>query len=705
MARAPMGKKHVCGRCELPFNNRQELNLHLQKHPDSEPTTMNCKVCDWPFNDTLALEKHSIDNGHPQNEILLPQLMCDRCSEIFSAQRDYDRHREHGKPCCDALHSKDWKKTPRSGYADYDKPKVVYREAPQLAYDSDTSNSSTIMNQDGVKCKDCKKTFVSLHVFSCHFLSCTPFLEQLTPDTSPEFSRPPTENQSPHPTSPTSQRHNSVPGMSNFRTRADASDHVPVQTTTPKIGESMHRQSPTASSELPESSLAPPVQALAPASEQFSGTDTFVCKFNGCLRSYASEAGLKVHKKDAHGVGSQGLDLHGDESLMSGRRERERLRAEGLSKLPTGSRGGRGGSRGGGLTGTSSVHHTPTPSLHGAPAAPAQRASRQRINPNPGPYHQTSQRNSTISPPTLPTSMNIGGALEMEQAKVVCGKTLRLLLQTNVFIHHDGKMNVGGIDWTRIGVARQSDVAGLFNDMCHLPRKLQSLEYVPAPKTFAAEYTAQYPVAEFESAPARDPAKPGLDIVSISCSEITLRNGRQEVVKIAAVDVLTCRVLISHLVCTDPSVNVADWHSSITGLSSYEDMEDARQAGYKVLNGWGAARSALFKFIDKETIIVGHNLRSELDALRVIHGRSVDIVKVVEKAAQGPLSRAQVSLDSWCRDVANVAQLRTDPLFGRDCIMNAFAAREIGLWAIKNKEQLERVAKQKTKEYQLVMKM
>jgi hypothetical protein len=131
-------------------------------------------------------------------------------------------------------------------------------------------------------------------------------------------------------------------------------------------------------------------------------------------------------------------------------------------------------------------------------------------------------------------------------------------------------------------------------------------------------------------------------------------------------------------------------------------MEDARQAGYKVLKGWAAARSALFKFIDKDTIIVGHNLRSDLDALRIIHGRAVDVAKVVEKAARGPLSKAQVSLDSWCRDFANVAELKIDPVFGRDCVMNALAVREIALCAIKTPEKLEKLAKQKTKEYQLV---
>ena len=228
------------------------------------------------------------------------------------------------------------------------------------------------------------------------------------------------------------------------------------------------------------------------------------------------------------------------------------------------------------------------------------------------------------------------------------------------------------------------------------------MEYVPASKTYIAEYTAQYPVNEFESAPVQDSAKLGLGVIAMACSKIVLSNGCHEIVKIAAVDVLTCRVLMSHLVCTDPSAQVSNWCPSITGLTSFEDMEDAHQAGYKVLKGWAAARSALFKFIDQDTIIIGHNLRSDLDALRIIQGRAIDIVKVIEKAAQGPLSKVQVSLDSWCRDVMNISKLHRDPVFGHDCVMNAFAAREIGLWAIKNRDQFVKMAKQMTKDYQMM---
>ncbi|KAJ8107662.1 hypothetical protein OPT61_g8713 [Boeremia exigua] len=579
----------------------------------------------------------------------------------------------------------------------------------ELEYGDNSASTPSNMGNDWDHCHYCKKAFASQFAYDCHLLGCTALHMKVAPDSSPETTRTPdrVENFAPNLNLHTVTVETPAVHRLTATSLASNSQHASLQTMTLRTKAPVPRHplhtsiAPADMSSAQGPSLLAPVKALATLqapSVQPPGTGTFVCNINGCQRSYNSEPGLKMHQTDAHGVGGKGLDLHGRDAWMLGQRERERLKSEGLLRIPMeASRGGssnRGGNRGGRNAPVSAVNHA-LPR-----AAPAQGAL---ATPNRQ-SHQQASINTALPPFPLPTNQNAVGAFEMEQAKSVCGKTLRLLLQTDMFIHHDGKMSVSGIEWTRIGVERQSAAVELFDEMCHLPRNLQRVEYVPAPKTFMAEYTAQYPVAEFESAAARDPKRPGMGVIAMACSKIFLSNGRCEIVKIAAIDVLTGRVLMSHLVCTDPNTQVANWNRSVTGLSSFKDLEEARQAGYKVLKGWSAARSALFRFIDKDTIVVGHNLRSELDALRIIHGRAVDISKVVEKAAQGPLSKAQVSLDSWCRDVANVARLQTDPVFGRDCIMNAFAAREIGLWAIKNREKLETVAKQKSKEYQLVMK-
>jgi hypothetical protein len=320
---------------------------------------------------------------------------------------------------------------------------------------------------------------------------------------------------------------------------------------------------------------------------------------------------------------------------------------------------------------------------------------------SPSPHHIPVQHAPARNLTAPPAVREPGGPLEIQQAKYLGDKILSLLIQSDIFIHNNGSITVCGIDWTRIGVERQPELIGMFDSMCHLPTIIQH-EFVPHPKAFLSDYQLPYPSADFEPSPPRDGAQPGLGIVALACSKIALADGLEEVVKISAIDVMTGRILMNHLVCTDPTVHVKDWRSSETGLFSWDDMEHARTLNYKVFKGWSAARSALWKYVDKDTIVVGHNLRSDLDALRMVHGRAVDVAKVAEKAAKGPLSKAQLSLDSICRDFP-AKHLKSDPGYGRDTLMNAFGIREMGLWVLKNKEPFEKKIRQRSLEYQRVM--
>lgn len=366
---------------------------------------------------------------------------------------------------------------------------------------------------------------------------------------------------------------------------------------------------------------------------------------------------------------------------MLNARERERLKQEGLLRAPSGPAYGHKGSR------------APT-------RAPQPLALRPSIVP-PGERPAPAQNHMPpVQASGVPAITSMGSAADMEQAKQIQVRALRLLIQSDIFIHYYGGMTVGGICWTRISVAKQPEVVGMLDNMCHLPKMLQG-EYVPAPKAFMDEYKVYYDLADFEPCPVQDPVKPCLGVVVLSCSKVVLEGGRLEVVKIAAIDLVTCGILMNHLVCTDPRAHVTDWRSTVTGISSWLDMEAARNAGYKIFKGWSAARAALQKYVDSGTIIVGHNLRSDLDALRIVHGRAIDITKVVETAASGPLSKAQLALDSLCRDYTE-RNLPSHAVHGRDCLVDAFAIREFLLWSIKNKKKFEKIAKQKSVDYQRI---
>jgi hypothetical protein len=303
--------------------------------------------------------------------------------------------------------------------------------------------------------------------------------------------------------------------------------------------------------------------------------------------------------------------------------------------------------------------------------------------------------------PPAPTGTSIGTPEDANQAEDICGKIMRLAIQANVKIHQGGKMTVAGTDWTRVGVKKQRDLVQMFEALVHLPKKLQSLEYLPAPKAFKDEYDTYYPVEDFENSPELSNDRPALRIVVLACSKVLMPNGCQEVVKVSAIDLSSCRVLLHHLVCPEPKAVVKDWRTKITGLTCYEDFEAARTSGYKVFKGWQAVRTALWKFIDNQTILVGHNLRSDLDALRMIHGRAVDVAKVIEKIAEGPLSKAQLTLDTLCRDLVKVYPPGVGK-FGRDFLWNTFAAREITLYRLKNEDACKRFTKAKSLDYQRI---
>jgi hypothetical protein len=679
-----------CGMCAQAFTSRGELKRHMQNHDDSLPGHFACSVCPFTFSDSLALEHHKIQARHGERTSAgasTSQIACDRCPKTFKTPREYSNHRKFPNQCSDMNFKKQAKKS-HMGYVDLDHHKETVNDLLGYGDSSGLENASVSdsdtpsdVDADEPYCNKCKTRFVSKAQLNGHWLRCV--AAHLTTRVPIALSKTPSvalkslEAMQPPP-SPVRQQIPTVPkhALKSPKSLAEASrPMMPLQTI--NNGQNLRTQA------APPRATAPPTPEPATTA---SGSSEFPCGINGCEKVCKSEIGLKVHKADVHGVGGKAIDQYGKDAWMLNQRNREQLRAEGLLRTPPlGPARGRGG--GGGFM---PPPITPMATFRNPQAAPS--GPRPTTTMPPPAAHYA---------PVMPTEVPQGGVDDMELARYVNSKILRLLIQSDIFIHHAGKMEVCGINWTRIPVAKQYEVISALEGMIHLPKALQG-EFVPPPKAFLGESKLPYPFAEFQSSPARNSAKPAVAVVAISCAKVVLTNGLQEVVKVAVVDVITCRILLNHLVCTDPKAIVSDWRSASTGMFSWKDMEEARKQGYKVLKGWSSARSALFKFIDKDTIILGHNLRFDLDSLRIVHGRAVDIAKVMEKAAKGPLSKAQLNLDSLSRDYTKNV-LKSDAEYGRDCMMNAFAIRELGLWSIKNRDKLDKDMKQKSISYQTVM--
>ncbi|KAF2810063.1 uncharacterized protein BDZ99DRAFT_462676 [Mytilinidion resinicola] len=195
----------------------------------------------------------------------------------------------------------------------------------------------------------------------------------------------------------------------------------------------------------------------------------------------------------------------------------------------------------------------------------------------------------------------------------------------------------------------------------------------------------------FELSPAPAHGVQKQTAVTLACHKVIVEGGMNEIVLLSVLDFFTGEVLLNHLVL--PEDHVENWRTRITGFKE-KTIPDAVEAGYAVLDGWKAARQALWLLIDASTVIVGYQLRETLDALRMIHGCGVDGAILVQEAAGTSLSKKELRLENLSRDLLG-QELKSDNEAGRDCLEIAFAAREFVIWSTKNKEQLVKWGKAK----------
>ena len=95
----------------------------------------------------------------------------------------------------------------------------------------------------------------------------------------------------------------------------------------------------------------------------------------------------------------------------------------------------------------------------------------------------------------------------------------------------------------------------------------------------------------------------------------------------------------------------------------------------ETLAGWQAARREVWKYIDADTIIVGHAVKNDLDVLGMIHHQIVDSAIVAKHAAGG---RNQWALDRLVKDFLKLP-FRANTGGIHNCLEDVMATREVSL--------------------------
>lgn len=188
--------------------------------------------------------------------------------------------------------------------------------------------------------------------------------------------------------------------------------------------------------------------------------------------------------------------------------------------------------------------------------------------------------------------------------------------------------------------------------------------------------------------------------VVLDCEMVGMTDGTSEVVSVSALDFITGDVLVDTLVKPHDMSAVQAWRTQIHGIRPSVINSAQKKKGALLHNGWKAARAALFRHMDVDTILVGHALQSDLDVLRIWHDRIVDsqilasdaVVSGGEPQCEEETRFHQLGLHTLCKELAGFG-IRQDAPEGHgnkthDAREDTLATREVVLWCLQNKAAL-----------------
>ncbi|KAH6603223.1 hypothetical protein Trco_007998 [Trichoderma cornu-damae] len=249
------------------------------------------------------------------------------------------------------------------------------------------------------------------------------------------------------------------------------------------------------------------------------------------------------------------------------------------------------------------------------------------------------------------------------------------------------KLQYGGNTYSQLSSEQQSSIYQGLSKRCH-PIDILRLERIILDDEPRNSSTARKPglaIGDFVAAPKRYHSIERQKVVAISCEWGRGKNRQNELVAICAIDFLTGDTLVDSLVA--PSQPMCDWRSRSHGISAAA-VEAVAGGHKKCLQGWREARAKLFEYIDAQTILVGHTIRTDLGLLRLFHTRIVDSQVLATTAVFSTSRRKGYKwpIDKVCEGFLGITirQNSTSSAFE-----NVLASREIVLQCIRRPKDLE----------------
>lgn len=235
----------------------------------------------------------------------------------------------------------------------------------------------------------------------------------------------------------------------------------------------------------------------------------------------------------------------------------------------------------------------------------------------------------------------------------------------------------------------QGELFGQLLERVHTEEVLKKQHYTPiSARGYGARCTAggviQY--REFIESPIPNENTARRQALVLDCEMVGVSEGRKELAFLVAVDLLTGDVLINNFV--HPTNIVRNWSTRSSGITC-ASMKAAVKDNL-ALRGWKAAREMLFKYMDSNTILVGHALHNDLNVLGVVHPTIIDTEILTADAVYRPLARPfrrTWSLKALTNDFLGL-KIQAGK-HGHSALKDAMATRQVLLHCIKSPLDLE----------------
>ncbi|KAH7304157.1 ribonuclease H-like domain-containing protein [Stachybotrys elegans] len=248
------------------------------------------------------------------------------------------------------------------------------------------------------------------------------------------------------------------------------------------------------------------------------------------------------------------------------------------------------------------------------------------------------------------------------------------------------------IAYSNVSVAELDTITRRLSDLCHSAQRLQKEGYSLPTGTGVQDDSRPAPRTN-PPCPDRDPSAPKMAAIVLDCEMGGTVGGQDELLQITMIDFLSGNVLQSRLV--SPSRPIINWRENITGITA-ASMQQA-VAENSALHGWEAARAELWRFADKDTILLGQSVYKDLKVLHASHMRIVDSAIVTAEAVLGKKSkiRKRWSLKTLCEELLGIEIRRPSQAGGygvHDALEDALATREVVLLCAREPDKLKRWA-------------